>query len=145
MNLELMSKFEFLLGSWDLEYRIPKSSFGEDGTDSGTGSFKRSLNDKYVIFDYSTKSGVEAHAIFAWDDKDGHYKYWWFENTGNFMTASCNFIDKNTLFMNWDNTHLTQTFVRDSSNRVVLRMQNEGDQGMPELILEVIFTRKKSA
>jgi len=63
MNPELMSKFEFLLGNWNLEYRILKSSFGEAGTDSGTGSFRRSLNDKYVIIDYSTKSGAEAHAI----------------------------------------------------------------------------------
>ncbi len=64
-----MDKFEFLLGNWNLEYRIPESVFSAAGSDSGTGSFKRALNDKYVFFEYSTKSGSEAKGIFAWDDK----------------------------------------------------------------------------
>jgi len=57
MPSDVMNKFEFLFGSWNLEYRIPKSIFSAAGSDSGVGSFKKALNDKYVIFDYSTVQG----------------------------------------------------------------------------------------
>jgi len=48
-----MEKFDFFLGSWDMEYRVPESTLSEVGTGTGTGTFKRILDDKYVIFDYS--------------------------------------------------------------------------------------------
>jgi hypothetical protein len=143
MHLETMNKFEFLLGNWNLEYRIPRSTFGEAGTDSGTGSFRRALNDKYVFFDYSTKAGSGAHAIFAWDDKVKVYRFWWFENSGNFSTATCNFSDDETLAMNWHDSLLVQTFSKDGSDRVILRMQNPTARGGYELVLEVILTRKE--
>ena len=142
MHSEEMNKFEFLLGDWNLEYRIPKSVLGQAGSDSGTGSFRRFLNDKYVSFDYSTSSGVGAHAIFAWDDKVKVYKFWWFENSGNFSTATCNFVGDNILAMNWHDSLLVQTFAKDGPDRVILRMQNPGSHGAYELALEVIFTRK---
>jgi len=47
-----MNKFKFLIGNWNLEYKIPKSSFNEEATGKGAGTFKRTLNDKYVVFDY---------------------------------------------------------------------------------------------
>jgi hypothetical protein len=144
MPLDKMNKFEFLLGDWDLEYRILKSIFGDAGTDFGTGSFKRALKDKYVFFDYSTISGSEAHGIFAWEDKTNLYKYWWFENSGNYLTASCNFIDDKTLSMNWHDTLLIQTFVKDGPDRVVLKMLYPIADGKYELVLEVIFTKKQS-
>jgi hypothetical protein len=46
-----MEKFDFLLDSWNLEYRVPKSAFSEADTGSGTVTFKRALDDKYVYFD----------------------------------------------------------------------------------------------
>ena len=62
-----MKKFDFLIGSWHLDYTIPKNA----GT--GIGTFKRALDDKYVFFDYSTSSETgetgAAHGIFAWDEK----------------------------------------------------------------------------
>jgi hypothetical protein len=142
MSSEEMSKFEFLLGDWNLEYRIPKSIFSEARSDSGIGSFKRALNDKYVILDYSTKSGGEAKGIFAWDDKAKVYRYWWFENSGAFLSATCNFINNDTLAMNWHDSLLVQTFTKETSNRVILRMQNPDPQGGYQLVLEVIFTRQ---
>ena len=141
MNSDVLSKFEFLLGSWNLEYRIPKSIFSAAGSDTGTGLFKKALNDKYVFLEYSTKSGGEAKGIFAWDDKVKLYRYWWFENSGNFSSASCNFINDKTLAMNWHDTLLVQTFVKEGPDRVVLKMQHPSGQGGYELILEVIFTR----
>jgi hypothetical protein len=33
-----MERFEFLLGGWNLEYRVPKSSSGEADTGNGTGT-----------------------------------------------------------------------------------------------------------
>ena len=142
MDIPTMKKFEFLLGDWNLEYRIPKSTFSKAGSDTGTGSLKRALNDKYIIFDYSTTSGSEAKGIFTWDEKTKMYRYWWFESSGSFLTATCNFINDETLAMNWHDSLLVQTFTRDGSERVILRMQNPIAQGGYELVLEVIFTRK---
>jgi len=143
MDSDFMNKFKFLLGDWNLEYRIPKSIFSAAGSDSGTGSFKKALNGKYVFFEYSTKSGGEAKGIFAWDDKVKIYRYWWFENSGNFLSATCNFINDETLAMNWHDTVLVQTFAKDGPDRVVLKMQYPSAHGGHELVLEVILKRKK--
>ncbi|MDH4223048.1 MAG: DUF1579 family protein, partial [candidate division Zixibacteria bacterium] len=109
----MMEKFDFLLGDWSLEYRVPKSAFSEAATGTGNGTFKRALDDKYVYFDYtSSVNGQEAkaHAIFARDEKTKIYRFWWFESSGNFLTATCNFVNEKTLFMNWHDTLLIQTF-----------------------------------
>ncbi len=139
-----MEKLEFLLGKWDMEYKIPKSSFSEATTGNGYGEFKRALDDKYVFFDYSTlidnKKG-KAHGVFAWDEKLKIYRYWWFESSGNFSTATCNFINDKTLFMNWHDSLLIQTFKKINKNKIILRMENPNLEEDYELILEVIFTK----
>ena len=100
----MMKKLDFLLGNWDMEYKIPESVFSKAATGTGAGTFKRALDDKYVYFDYSTlidgKKGG-AHAIFAWENKSKVYRFWWFENSGIFTNATCNFVNKKTLFLNW--------------------------------------------
>ena len=144
-QLNLMEKFDFLLGSWNLESRVPKSAFSEAATGTGTGTIKRALDDKYVYFDYSASLTIgegEAHAIFAWDEKAKVYRYWWFESSGNFLTATCNFVNDETLFLNWHDTLLIQTFKKISPDKVELRMENPDTKGNFDLILEVIFTRK---
>jgi hypothetical protein len=65
-------KFDFLLGDWDLAYKIPRSTFSEEGSDSGTGSFKKILNDQYITFEYATESGGAAQGIFAPRPEDRH-------------------------------------------------------------------------
>ncbi len=143
MNQDNLDKFGFLLGDWNLESMIPKSKFSESGTDTGVGSFKKILNDKYVLFEYSAKSGGAAKGIFAWDDNLKMFRYWWFENSGNFSQATCSFINKETLAMNWHDSLLVQTFVKETSNRVVLKMQHPDNHGGYELVLEVILTRRQ--
>ena len=140
-----MEKFDFLLGTWDMEYNIQKSTFSEATSGTGSGEFKRALDDKYVYFDYSTlidgKKG-QAHAIFVWDEKAEIYRFWWFESSGNFMKATCNFINDETLFINWHDSLLIQTFKKLGQNKVILRMENPNSEGKYELIMEVIFTQK---
>ena len=144
----MMDKFDFLLGSWNLEYRIPKSSFSEADTGSGHGTFKRTLDDKYVQFDYecsfssAPKQKGKAHGIFAWDEKEHIHRFWWFENSGSFRQATCNFIDSHTLFMNWHDTNLIQTFTKTGEDEVTLRMQQPIATDKFELIMEVIFTKQ---
>ena len=138
-----MEKFEFLLGDWNLEYRIPKSAFSEARSELGTGTIKRALNDRYVIFNYSTESSGEAIGIFVRDEKINAYRYWWFENSGNFLTATANFINDETLHLNWHDTLLIQTFTKESRDRVSLKMKHPEAQGKYELLMEVILTRKK--
>lgn len=137
-ELVKMEKFDFLLGNWKLEYTLPKGT--------GTGEFKRVLDDKYVTFDYSATfpagHKAAAHGIFAWDEKIKMYRYWWFENSGAFLSATCNFINDETLFMNWHNTLLKQTFKKETPNKVLLRMEQPNSKGEYQLILDVLFTRK---
>ena len=140
-----MEKFNFLLGDWNLDYRIPKSSMGPEDTGTGSGTFKRFLDDQYVTFDYScslTAGKGQAHAIFAWDQKANLYRFWWFENSGNFDKATCNFLSDNALFMNWHESLFVQSFRAVDPDKVILRMEQPTPQGEYELVMEVIFTRK---
>jgi hypothetical protein len=140
-----MEKFEFLLGDWDLEYRIPKSSMSEADTGTGSGTFKRFLDDKYVTFDYScslTTGQGQAHAIFVWDHKAKLYRFWWFENSGNFAQATCNFLSDKALFLNWHDSLLAQSFRAVDPDKIILRMEQPTLEGEYELVMEVIFIRK---
>lgn len=140
-----MEKFDFLLGDWDMEYRIPKSSMSEADTGTGSGTFKRFLDDKYVTFDYScslTTGQGQAHAIFVWDEKAKLYRFWWFENSGNFDQATCYFLSDNALFMNWHGSLFVQSFRAAGPDKVILRMKQPTPEGEYELVMEVTFTRK---
>ena len=139
-----MEKFEFLLGDWNMEYNIPKSSMSEAFTGTACGTFKRFMDDKYVTFDYSGSSAKgqgQAHAIFVWDDKVKLYRYWWFENSGNFDQATCNFLGDNALFLNWHGSLLVQSFRAVDPDKVILRMEHPTPEGEYELVMEVTFTR----
>ena len=140
-----IDKFNFLLGEWNLEYRVPKSKFSDVDSGTGEGEFKRVLNDRYVTFDYQAKlsSGEgKAHAIFAWDEKSKIYRYWWFEDSGAFMQATCNFLDENTLCLNWHDSLLVQTFSRMENGNVILEMKYPKNKTEYEIVLEVIFTKR---
>ena len=143
MNPDNMEKFELLLGEWNLNYHIPKSFLSEAATETGTGTFKKILDGRYVQFDYSTQSGGKAKGIFAWDDKMKLYRYWWFENSGNFLSATCNFIAEGVLAMNWHDSVLYQTFVKESCDKVILNMQYPAAKGGHDSVMEVVFTREK--
>ena len=141
-----MDKFNFLLGSWEMKYNVPKSKFSDGDIGKGHGEFKRILNNRYVCFDYTAKlsrSESAAHAIFAWDNKSKIYRYWWFENSGEFMKATCEFVNENTLSLNWHNSLLIQTFSKIENNKIILQMKNPSIENDYELILEVIFNKKK--
>lgn len=145
-QLNSMDKFNFLLGKWHLGYKVPKSLFSKEDFGSGEGEFKRLLNDKYVTFDYHAKltSGESsAHGIFAWDEKSKIYRYWWFEDSGAFMQATCNFLDENTLCLNWHDSVLVQTFSLVENGNVVLEMRYPKNKTEYESVLTVIFTKKK--
>ncbi len=137
-----LDKFEFLLGDWDLEYKIPKNFMSKEGTDTGVGTFEKILKEKYIQFEYSTNSGVGAKGIFTWDEQTKIYRYWWFEDSGSFLSATCNFINDSILAMNWHDSLLVQTFTKETPNRVILKMQYPNDKDGYDLVLEVIFTRK---
>ena len=80
-----MDQFDFLIGTWDMEY------ISHEG--QGTATFKRALDGKYVVLDYSATSPTgeigAAHGIFVWDEKSKTYRYWWFENSGNYAESTC--------------------------------------------------------
>ncbi|NQT27343.1 hypothetical protein HQ585_18460 [candidate division KSB1 bacterium] len=144
----MMKKLEFLIGQWTLIYDIPESSFSHATTGTGEGTFRRDLDDKAILFDYSSLIDGEkgsAHGIFMWDEKAGIYRYWWFESSGAFTNASCNLIDDETLYMNWHNSLLRQTFQKITDDEIVLHMNSPNADGGYDLILEVIFRRKSSS
>jgi hypothetical protein len=144
----MMEKFDFLLGTWHLDYRVPNSRLSRAMTGGGTGTVKRALKDKYVYFDYeatlSADGGpVGAHAVFAWDDKTKIYRYWWFEDSGSFMTASGYFLDDQTLYINWHDTPFVQTFKKAGPDSVILKMAEPDAQGTYKTVLEVRMTRMR--
>jgi hypothetical protein len=141
-----MEKFDFLLGNWKLKYHVPKSSFSEADTGTGEGTIRKILGGRYVQFDYRAslnKAGTgSARGIFAWDQKARIYRYWWFEDSGNFLTAAANFVDEGTLRLNWHDTLLVQTFKKRGPDQMILRMEQPVSGGTYELILEVQFSKK---
>jgi len=144
----MMEKFEFLLGTWKMEYRIPESEFSPALTGSGTGKFRRALSGKYIFFDYSgslsTGEKGAAHGVFAWDNKSKIHRYWWFENSGNFDEATCRFLDDGLLFMQWHGSLMSQAFRRTGRGTVVLKMTHPDSGGKPKTVMEVIFTRSEA-
>ncbi|MDX1700365.1 MAG: hypothetical protein R3250_07085 [Melioribacteraceae bacterium] len=139
-----MDKFNFLLGRWKMESNIPKSKFSDAYSGNGTGEFKRILNNKYVTFDYSfdySKGKGSAHALFVWDNKSNIYRYWWFENSGEHNEATCDFIDENTLCLNWHNSLFVQSFKKINSNNILLEMRYPADKNDYVTVLTVIFRK----
>ena len=145
-ELNPMDKFNFLLGRWKMESNIPKSKFSDAYTGTGEGEFKQILNNKYVTFDYSvdySKSEGSAHAVFVWDNKSKIYRYWWFEDSGEFNNATCDFIDDNTLCLNWHNSIFVQTFSNTNKGNILLEMRYPLNKTEYEIVLEVVFTKLK--
>jgi len=141
-NMFIMEKFNFLIGTWILKYTVPESELSKAATGEGEGTFRRALNDKYVFFDYKaelTIGSARAHGIFARDESNGIYRYWWFEDSGSFSKATCNFTDEKTLFMNWHDTLLIQTFEKISDDHVILKMSgpDKGQNFKPVLIVDL--------
>ena len=75
-------------------------------------------------------------------EKVKFYRFFWFENSGNFSQANCNFVDDKTLRMNWHDSLFVQSFQAVDPDKVVLRMEQPTPEGEYELAMEVIFTRK---
>lgn len=126
-------------------YNVPKSQFSGGDKGTGKGTFRKALQDKYIIFNYLCKlsSGEgEAQGIFVWDEKENLYRYWWFESSGNFAQATCQFLDDKTLYFNWHNSVLKQTFKKTATDQVVLHMEHPNTPNGYDLVLEVIFNRK---
>ncbi len=139
-----IDKFNFLIGHWQLKYEILKSIFSEQDEGEGKGEFKKVLNDNYVTFNYKTKlrlSETAAKEIFAWDNKSKLYRYWWFEDSGNFSSAACNFINDETLCFNWHHGLMVQSFKKESDNEVILRMMYPSDENQYDVVLKVTLTR----
>jgi len=145
-ELNPMDKFNFLLGTWKMESKVPKSQFSDEAIGEGEGKFKRILNNRYITFDYFANSSTgegAAHGIFAWDEKIKIYRYWWFEDSGEFMEATCNFLNENTLCLNWHNSLLVQTFSLIENGKIILQMRYPANKNDYEIVLEVVFTKKK--
>jgi hypothetical protein len=143
-KLKPLDKFNFLVGHWRLIYEIPESIFSEQDKGEGTGEFKKVLNDNYVKFIYKARlrsSETSAEGIFAWDDKSKLYRYWWFEDSGNFSSATCNFINDETLCLNWHDGLMVQSFKKESENEVILRMMYPSDGIQYNLVLKVTLIK----
>ncbi|MEJ2616152.1 MAG: DUF1579 family protein [Ignavibacteriaceae bacterium] len=141
-----LDKLNFLIGRWQLKYEIPKSIFSEQDKGEGTGEFKKVLNDNYVTFNYNAKlksSETSAEGIFAWDDKSKLYRYWWFEDSGNFSSATCNFINDETLCLNWHDGLMVQSFKKESDDTVILRMMYPSGENQYNTVLKVTLIREE--
>lgn len=139
-----MEKFNFLIGEWSLKYKVPQSVYSPEATGEGTGTFRKALNDKCVFFDYCaemTAGSTSAHGVFIKDKISNVYKYWWFEDTGSFDSATCNFTDNHTLFMTWHSNLLVQTFKKIDEDHILLTMSAPSDRQELFPVLIVNFHR----
>ena len=59
------------------------------------------------------------------------------------MTATCDFIGKDTLFMHWNDVPLAQTFEKLDPNEVRLRMGRPDSAGEIEPVMDVILSERK--
>ena len=144
-DIERMDKFDFLIGEWNLEYRVPASSISPAATGEGSGKFYKALSNTYVYFDYAarlTLGSAAAHAVFAWDDRIKMYRYWWFEDSGAFMSATCDFPEEKLLVLNWHDSLLNQSFSQLPEGHIRLLMEKVAGPGKQELLLEVFLRRK---
>lgn len=144
----MMEKLEFLIGRWDLDYRIPKSRFSRETAGTGEGTFRRALGSKAILFDYQSLIDGQtgsAHGVFLWDEKACIYRYWWFESSGAYDSASCKLIDEVTLYMNWHGSVLRQTFRKVDDQKIVLHMDEPVSDDKYANVLEVILTRHASS
>jgi hypothetical protein len=142
---ELMERLGFLLGTWELRYRIPKSPMSSAGDGIGRGEMKPALGGRYIFFDYeaeTTAGNAIAHGVFAWDSKNKCYRYWWFEDSGAFQAATGKLEADGRLFLDWEDTPLEQTFQAEDPDRILLRMWMLDDGGIETTVLEVDFLRE---
>ena len=138
-----MQALNFMIGEWGLDYTVTQHGH-TSRTIRGTGWLRFLFNAAYLTFDYQTiekASGstiAEAHGIFAWDKKAGHYRYYWFESSGSFHQATGVLRDAHTLALEWQEIKCTQIFRSVSADVMYLEMQ------CPEqdLLLRVDFTRR---
>jgi len=143
-ELNPMEKFNFLFGTWKLKYEVPKSQFSDHDSGEGRGEFKFILNDRYVTFDYQFELSLEktgAHAVFAWDKNRKNYKFWWFEDSGEYSQATCNFINETTLCLNWHNSLMVQTFQQTENGNIKLEMRYPKNKDEYQIVLKVLFTK----
>ena len=138
-----MRALSFMIGEWALDYTVTQHGLTTK-TIRGIGTLRYLFNATYLTFDYQAHlkaSGemiAEAHAIFAWDEKPGQYRYYWFESSGNFHQATGILRDADTLALEWQDIHCTQIFRRVSADAMYLEMRcPEAD-----LLLRVDFSRR---
>jgi hypothetical protein len=137
-----MRALSFMIGEWGLDYTVTQRGQTTNPL-RGIGSLHYLFNATYLAFDYQALEKAtgeviaEAHAIFAWDKKSGQYRYYWFEDSGNFRQATGILRDAHTLALEWQDIHCTQIFRRVSADAMYLEMQ------CPEqdLLLRVDFSR----
>jgi len=138
-----MRALSFMIGEWALDYSVTQR--GQTArTIRGSGSLRYMFSAAYLTFDYRMLDRAtgnligEAHAIFAWDEKAGQYRYYWFESSGSFHQATGVLRDARTLALEWQEIKCTQIFRSVSADAMYLEMR------CPEqdLLLRVDFTRR---
>lgn len=141
-----MRALSFMVGEWELDYTVTQHGHTTK-TIRGSGSLRYLFNATYLTFNYQMQQKDtgerigEAHGIFAWDNKAGHYRYYWFESSGTFLQATAILRDDHTLALEWQDTDCTQIFRRVSADAMYLEMR------CPEqdLLLRVDFSRVSGA
>ena len=137
-----MRALSFMIGEWELDYTVTQNGHTTQ-TIRGTGSLRYLFNATYLTFDYQVFEKAtgnmiaKAHGIFTWDKKSEHYRYFWFESSGNFRQATGVLQDTHTLALEWREINCTQIFRSLGADAMCLEMR------CPEqdLLLRVDFLR----
>jgi len=143
-----MREFDLFIGSWRLQYDVPESFFSPQTSGEGEGTFAEILNGHCVTFGYEAHFANEsaaAHGIFVRNNQQNTFRYWWFEDSGNYDRATCKFLNKHSLFLVWRGSALIQTFEQINPDHIELKMFDPRENLSHELILKVDLYRKSEA
>ena len=62
-QINKMNKLDFFLGKWKMECNVPESAFSKADKGTGIGEFKKELDDKYVVFNYTLEEQARRKTI----------------------------------------------------------------------------------
>ena len=74
-------------------------------------------------------------------NKNKNYKYLWYEDSGEFSEATCNFIEEKALCLNWHNSLFVQTFQGKENGSIELEMRYPKNKDEYDVVLKVLFKK----
>lgn len=100
-----LEKLETFIGEWiseDIHYPMPWMS--EGGKGKSRNIFRKALDGYCFLADFSSETPfgtIKGHGIWFFDSKQSKFKVQWYDNFANHLEGEGNFLDVNTLVIQY--------------------------------------------